>query len=80
MTAANATTFDDRVFSASSCKERAISAVNLRRACVGSSVWSVFPSICLSTTILGLQATRRLMKEINIFSATSARKIKWQFS
>ena len=25
---------------------------------------------------LGLQATRRLMKDINIFSATSARKMK----
>ena len=30
--------------------------------------------VCVSTTILGLQATRRLMSDTNSFSATRARK------
>ena len=40
---------------------------------------SVCVSVCVSTTILGLQATRRLMSDTNSFSATRARKIMWQF-
>ena len=49
--------------------------INPRRACaarVTVVVLCVCLSVCLSTTILGLQATRRLMSETNIFSATRA--------
>ena len=60
--------------------------INPRRACaarVTVVVLCVCPSVrlsvCLSTTILGLQATRRLMSDTNIFSATRARKINWRF-
>ena len=35
----------------------------------GYSTWSVCLSVCLSTTILGLQATGRLMSDTNRFSA-----------
>ena len=38
---------------------------------------SVCLSVCVSTTILGLQATRRLMSDTN--SATRARKLTWRF-
>ena len=34
--------------------------------------------VCVSTTILALQATRRLMSDTNSFSATRARKIMWR--
>ena len=34
-------------------------------------------AVCLSTTILALQATRRLMSDTNSVSGTWARKIKW---
>ena len=64
--------------------------INPRRACaarVTVVVLCVCPSVrpsvrlsvCLSTTILGLQATRRLMSDTNIFSATRARKLNWRF-
>ena len=48
--------------------------VNPRCACT-ARVTVVVLSVCLSTTILGLQATRRLMSDTNIFSATRALKI-----
>ena len=57
--------------------------INPRRACA-LLVTVLGLSVCLSihpsTNILSLQATRQLMKDFNIFSATSARKIKWRFS
>ena len=58
--------------------------LNPRRACaarVTVVVLCVCLSVCLSvsTTILGLQATRRLMSDTNSFSATRARKIMWRF-
>ena len=37
-------------------------------------------SVCLSTTILALQATRRLMSDTNSFSATRARKYCGDFA
>ena len=43
--------------------------VNPRRACA-ARVTVVGLSVCLSTTILALQATRRLMSDTNSFSAT----------
>ena len=49
--------------------------VNPRRACAARVTvysWSVCLSVCLSTTILALQATRRLMTDTNSFSATRA--------
>ena len=51
------------------------SVINPRRACaarVTVVVLCVCPSVCLSATILGLQATRRLMSDTNSFSATRA--------
>ena len=36
-------------------------------------------SVCLSATVLALQATRRLMSDTNRFSATRAGKITWRF-
>ena len=48
--------------------------INPRRACA-ARVTVVVLCVCLSTTILGLQATRRLMSDTNIFSATRVRKI-----
>ena len=57
-----------------------VQVINPWRACA-ARVTVLGLSVCLSvhllTTIFGLQATRRLMKDINIFRATSARKIKW---
>ena len=47
--------------------------VNPRRACAARvTVVSVCLFVCLSTTILALQATRRLMSDTNSFSATRA--------
>ena len=56
--------------------------INPRRACaarVTVVVLCVCLSVCLSTTILALQATTRLMSDTNSFSATRARKIMWRF-
>ena len=53
----------------------AIIIINPRRACaarVTVVVLCVCLSVRLSTTILGLQATRWLMSDTNIFSATRA--------
>ena len=50
-----------------------LSVINPRRAYAeGYSSWSVCLSVCLSTTILALQATKRLMSDTNSFSATRA--------
>ena len=49
--------------------------INPRRACaarVTVVVLCVCLFVCLSTTILALQATRRLMSDTNSFSATRA--------
>ena len=43
--------------------------INPRRACA-ARVTVVVLCVCLSTTILALQATRRLMSDTNSFSAT----------
>ena len=51
--------------------------VNPRRACAARVTvvgLCVCPSVCLSTTILAPQATRRLMSDTNSFSATRACK------
>ena len=51
--------------------------INPRRACaarVTVVVLCVCLSVCLSATVLALQATRRLMSDTNSFSATRARK------
>ena len=56
--------------------------INPRRACavrVTVVVLCVCLSVCLSTTILTLQATRRLMNDTNSFSAIRARKRIWRF-
>ena len=56
--------------------------INPRRACaarVTVVVLCVCLSVCLSMTILGLQATRRLMNDTNSFGARRERKIKWRF-
>ena len=59
--------------------------INPRRACaagvtvVGLCVRLCCLSVCLSTTILALQATRRLMSDTNSFSATRAWKTMWRF-
>ena len=56
--------------------------VNPRRACaarVTVVALCVCLSVCVSATILGLQATRRLMSDTNSFSATRAGKIMWRF-
>ena len=52
--------------------------VNPRRACA-ARVTVLSLSVCLSTTILTLQATKRNQRDTNYTSATSAREIKWQF-
>ena len=53
--------------------------INPRRACAARVTVVVLcvcrPSVCLPTTILGLQATRRLMSDTDIFSAIRARKL-----
>ena len=51
------------------------SIVNPRRACAARVTvvgLCVCLSVCLSTTILALQATRRLMSDTNSFGATRA--------
>ena len=48
--------------------------INPRRACA-ARVTVVVLCVCVSTTILALQA----MSDNNSFSATRARKIMWQF-
>ena len=56
--------------------------INPRRACavrVTVVVLCVCLSVGLSTTILTLQATRRLMNDTNRFSAIRARKRIWRF-
>ena len=56
--------------------------INPRRACaarVTVVVLCVCLSVCLSATILALQATRRLMSDTNRFRATRAGKITWWF-
>ena len=56
--------------------------INPRRACaarVTVVVLCVCLFVCLSETILALQATRRLMSDTNSFSATRARKLMWRF-
>ena len=35
--------------------------------------------VCVSTTIIALQAMRRLMSDTNSFNATRARKMMWRF-
>ena len=47
--------------------------INPRRACA-ARVTVVGLCVCLSATILALQATRRLMSDTNSFSGTWARK------
>ena len=59
-----------------------IVVVNPRRACAARVTvvgLCVCLSVCLSTTILALQAMRRLMSDTNSFSATRAWKIMWRF-
>ena len=56
--------------------------VNPRRACaarVTVVVLCVCLFVCLSVTILALQATRRLMSDTNSYSATRVRKVIWRF-
>ena len=52
--------------------------INPRRACA-ARVTVVVLCVCVSTTILALQATRRLMSDTNSFIATRARKFMWRF-
>ena len=54
------------------CIHTAVYNTVLRRAMQQPPFMSVRLSVCLSTTILGLQATRRLMSDTNIFSVTRA--------
>ena len=53
------------------------SVINPRRACAARvrQLVCVCVSVCLPATILALQATKRLMSDINSFSGTWARKI-----
>ena len=54
-----------------------VTVINPRRACaarVTVVVLCVCLFVCLSTTILALRATRRLMSDTNRFSATRAGK------
>ena len=56
--------------------------INPRRACAARVivvVLCVCLSVCLSTTMLALQTTRRLMNDTNSFSTTRARKKMWRF-
>ena len=46
----------------------------------GYDTWSVCVSVCLSTAILALQATRRPMSNTNVFRTTQTWKIKGRFS
>lgn len=54
--------------------------VNPRHACAARVIYVVVPfvsmSVCLSTTILAVQASTWLMNDFNSFSSTSARKTK----
>ena len=52
--------------------------INHRRACAARITVAVL-RVCVSTTILALQATRRLMSDTSSFIATRARKILWRF-
>ena len=54
-------------------------ALSARMRSEGYSIRSVCLCVCVSTTIFGLQATRRLMSYTNSFSATRARKTMWRF-
>ena len=56
--------------------------VNPRRACAArvNCSRSVCLSVCVSTTILALQETRRLMSDTNSFSSTGARKKNADFA
>ena len=56
----------------------ALCIINPRRACA-ARVTVVVLCVCVSTTILGLQATRRLMSYTNSFSATRVRKRMLRF-
>ena len=51
------------------CDDIGDGLINPRRACAARVT---VVSVCLSTTILALQATRRLMSDTNSFSATRA--------
>ena len=60
--------------------------INPRRACAARVTivvlcvcLSVSLFVCLSASILALQATRRLMSDTSSFSATRAGKITWRF-
>ena len=53
--------------------------INLRRACA-VRVTVLGLCVCLSATILALQATRRLMSDTNSFSAIRARKKRGDFA
>ena len=60
--------------------------INPRRACAARVTVvvlcvcvSVCVCVCVSTTILALQATRRLMSDTSSFSATRVGKITWRF-
>ena len=48
--------------------------------CSRSVPVSVCLCVCVSTTILALQATRRLISDTNSFSATRARKLCGDFA
>ena len=52
-------------------REECSIVINPRRACA-ARVTVVGLCVCVSTTILALQATRRLMSDTNSFSATRA--------
>ena len=57
-----------------------IHIINPRCACAARvTVVVLCVCVCVCTTILGLQATRRLMDDTNSFSATRARNIMWRF-
>ena len=60
---------------------RVLELINPRRACAARVTVVVLCVclVCLSPTILALQATRRLMSDTNRFSATRAGKITWRF-
>ena len=61
------------------CEAVALQVVNPRRACAAGVTVGVL-CVCLSATILALQATRQLMSDTNSFSATRARKKRGNFS
>ena len=53
--------------------------INPRRACAARFT-VVGQCVCVSATILALQATRRLMSDTNSFSGTWARKLNGDFA